>query len=234
MAGKRMSQNKKTKIALVNSPHLEGSYHHPLFPPVGLAYLAAVLDQNGYEVKAYDCPACGYTQQNLKTELASFAPDLIGIASMTATIPMALESARIAKEACPNSKVIMGGPHATFADDLILNEEKDVDIVVRGEGEMTMLELARTNANSKSLPDMRGITFRNNGQITRTGNRPFIEDLDALPRPAYKFFPMDKYRITGKVHLPIMSSRGCPFQCSFCVASQCLVHHLGLEAQKML
>ena len=215
-----MSQNKKPKIALVNAPHLEGSYHHPLFPPVGLAYLAAVLDQNGYELKAYDCPALGYTQENLKSELASFSPDIVGIASMTATIPAALESARIAKETLPDSKVIMGGPHATFADDMILNEEKAVDVVVRGEGEMTMLELASTNLNPKSLHNILGITYRNNGQITRTGRRPFIEDLDALPRPAYKYFPMDKYRITGKVHLPIMSSRGCPFQCSFCVASQ--------------
>lgn len=218
--GKRMTQTKKPKIALVNSPHLEGAYHHPLFPPVGLAYLAAVLDQNGFEVKAYDCPACGFTQENLKAELSSFAPDIVGIASMTSTIPSALESARVAKETLPNCKVIMGGPHATFADEQILTEEKAVDVVVRGEGEMTLLELAQTNVDSKNLPQVQGLSFRNNGQIVRTAQRPFIEDLDALPRPAYKFFPMDKYRITGKRHLPIMSSRGCPFQCSFCVASQ--------------
>ena len=220
-SGKRkMSHTKKSKVALVTSPHLEGAYHHPLFPPIGLSYLAAVLEQNGYEVKVLDCPACGFTHENLKTELSSFAPDLVGIASMTATIPSALQSARIAKEACPNSKVIMGGPHATFADSQILTEENAVDIVVRGEGELTLLELAQNAADPKSLPKTKGITFRSNGQIVKTANRPFIEDLDALPRPAYKFLPMDKYKIIGKTFLPIMTSRGCPFQCSFCVASQ--------------
>jgi anaerobic magnesium-protoporphyrin IX monomethyl ester cyclase len=216
----KMSKTNNTKVALVNSPHLEGEYHHPLFPPLGLTYLAAVLDQAGYEVKIYDCPAFKLDQQGLKSELSSYAPDLIGIASMTATIPSALESSRTAKEACPNAKVIMGGPHATYADRQILSEEKSVDIVVRGEGEMTLLELAQNGADQKVLPQVKGLTFRNNGQITQTPDRPFIEDLDSLPRPAYKFVPMEKYRITGKKFLPIMTSRGCPFQCSFCVASQ--------------
>jgi anaerobic magnesium-protoporphyrin IX monomethyl ester cyclase len=215
-----MNQTQKAKVALVNSPHHEGDYRHPIFPPLGLSYLAAVLDQNGFEVKVLDCPACHLTHENLKAELASFQPDLVGIASMTSTIPSALESARVAKEVCPNSKVIMGGPHATFADKQILADEKAVDIIVRGEGEYTLLELAQTGADAKSLPDVAGITFRNNGQFVQTADRPYIEDLDALPRPAYKLLSMDKYRITGKVFLPIMTSRGCPFQCSFCVASQ--------------
>ena len=163
-----MNKTNKSKIALVTSPHLEGAYHHPLFPPIGLSYLAAVLDQAGYEVKVIDCPACGFTHENLKAELSSFQPDLIGIASMTATIPSAFQSARTAKEACPDSKVIMGGPHATFADDQILSEEKAVDIVVRGEGELTLLELAQNAADPKTLPATQGITFRNNGQIVKT------------------------------------------------------------------
>jgi radical SAM superfamily enzyme YgiQ (UPF0313 family) len=215
-----MNDVKKSKVALVTSPHLEGAYHHPLFPPIGLSYLAAVLEQNGFEVKVIDCPACGFTHENLKQELSAFSPDLIGVASMTATVPSALRAARTAKEACPESKVIIGGPHATFADTQILTEEKAVDIVVRGEGEMTLLELAQNGADPASLPETKGLTFRSNGQIVRTPNRPFIEDLDALPRPAYHYVPMDKYRIYGKIFLPIMTSRGCPFQCSFCVASQ--------------
>ncbi len=215
-----MNNSNKARVALVTSPHLEGAYHHPLFPPIGLSYLAAILEQNNFEVKVIDCPACGFTQEQLKSELSSFKPDIVGIASMTATIPSALQSARTAREACPDAKVIMGGPHATFADTQILAEEKAVDIIVRGEGELTLLELAQNRADPKSLPSTLGITFRKDNGIVKTSNRPFIGDLDALPRPAYKFLPMNKYRIYGKVHLPIMSSRGCPFQCSFCVASQ--------------
>jgi len=215
-----MTQTTKSKVALVNSPHLEGAYHHPLLPSLGLTYLAAVLEQDGHQVKIIDCPPCNYSHENLKTELEGFGPDLIGIASQTPTIPSAFQSARVAKEACPNSKVIMGGPHATFADNLILTEERTVDIVVRGEGEFTLLELAQTRADERTLHNIAGLTYRNNGQIVQTSNRPYFENLDALPRPAYKYLPMEKYRIYGKIFLPIMTSRGCPFQCSFCVASQ--------------
>jgi anaerobic magnesium-protoporphyrin IX monomethyl ester cyclase len=70
------------------------------------------------------------------------------------------------------------------------------------------------------LDEVAGITFRKNGQIVRTPNRPFIQNLDELPHPAYHAFPLDKYRVFGKMYLPIITSRGCPFQCTFCLASQ--------------
>jgi anaerobic magnesium-protoporphyrin IX monomethyl ester cyclase len=211
---------KTSKIALVNPPVLKGVFHHPLLPPLGLAYLAAVLEQDGHEVRVIDCPACAIDHDQLKMELASFEPMLIGITSTTPTIPSALLSARAAKEACPDSKVILGGPHATFMDKQILSEEIAVDIVVRGEGEQTLVELAQHSPNSESLHDIDGITFKNNGQIIQTPDRPFIQNLDDMPRPAYKYFPLEKYRIFGKMFLPIITSRGCPFQCSFCVTSQ--------------
>jgi anaerobic magnesium-protoporphyrin IX monomethyl ester cyclase len=212
--------NKTTKIALVNPSLLEGTYGHPLFPPVGLAYIAAVLEQEDFEVRIIDCPICEINHEKLRANLASFEPTLIGIASMTSTIPSALKSARVAKEACPDAKVIMGGPHATFADKQILTEEAAVDIVVRGEGEETLLELAQHSPKLEKLHEIKGITFRKNDQIIQTPDRPFIQNLDELPRPAYKYIPIEKYRTNGKKVLPIMTSRGCPFQCTFCVASQ--------------
>ncbi len=212
--------DKATKIALVNSPLIAETYQHPLFPPLGLAYLAAVLEQNNFEVKIIDCPARKIDHEKLRAEIASFEPTLVGIASMTATIPSALKSARVAKEACPNAKVIMGGPHATFADAQILTEEPAVDIVVRGEGEETLLELAQNLPEPKNLGKIKGITFKDDNQIVKTPNRPFIQNLDELPRPSYKSLPIERYRICGKKFLPIITSRGCPFQCSFCVASQ--------------
>src|SRR3972149_9398437 len=176
--------SKAAKIALVNSPLLQGTYRHPLFPPLGLAYLAAVLEQEDFEIRIMDCPVCKINHEKWRADLASFEPTLIGIASMTPTIPSALKSARVAKEACPDAKVIMGGPHATFADKEILTEEAAVDLVVRGEGEETLLELAQHAQNLDKLQDIKGITFRNNGGIVQTPNRPFIENLDELPRPA--------------------------------------------------
>lgn len=215
-----MKEVKKAKIALVNSPIIEATYQHPLFPPLGLAYLAAVLEQNNFDVTIIDCPACRMDHKKLKEELSSMQPALVGIASMTPTIPSALESARVAKEACPDTKVVMGGPHATFADTEILTEEPAVDVIVRGEGEETLLELAQNLPELRNLSKIRGITFKHDGEIVKTPNRPFIQNLDALPHPSYKSLPIERYRICGKKFLPLMSSRGCPFQCSFCVASQ--------------
>jgi radical SAM superfamily enzyme YgiQ (UPF0313 family) len=210
----------KTKIALVNTPLLQKAGHHPLFPPLGLAYMAAVLEQNSFEVKIVDCPVCEMDHEKLKAELASFQPTIVGIGAMTPIIESALRSAHVAKEVCPDAKVVMGGPHVTFADKQILSEDKDVDIIVRGEGEETLLELAEQSPEFHKIGDIEGITFRKDNQIIQSPNRPFIQNLDALPLPAYKYIPIKRYRITGMKLLPIISSRGCPFQCSFCVASQ--------------
>jgi anaerobic magnesium-protoporphyrin IX monomethyl ester cyclase len=223
---------KKTKVALVTTPLLENVAHHPLFPPLGLAYMAAVLEQNAFEVKIIDCPVCQINHEKLKAELAAYDPTIVGIGSMTPTIVSALKSAQVAKEACPDAKVLMGGPHATFADREILNDEKAVDIIVRGEGEETIVELAKQAPNMQKIGEVKGISFRKEKQIIQTVNRPFIQDLDALPRPAYKYVPMEKYRITGKTLLPIITSRGCPFQCSFCVASQMFGQRFRMRSSK--
>jgi anaerobic magnesium-protoporphyrin IX monomethyl ester cyclase len=215
-----MKKTNKTKVALVNPPLLCDP-GHPLFPPLSLAYMAAVLDQDGHEVKIIDCPICKIDHEKLKAELASFEPNLIGISCMTPTISSVLQSARVAKEACPNSKVVLGGSHVSFMDKQILSQEATVDIIVRGEGEQTLSELAQHSPNSDSLNEIKGITFKNNdGQITQTPDRPFIQNLDELPRPAYKYFPMEKYRVFGKTYLLMMTSRGCPFQCSFCISAK--------------
>ena len=211
---------KRAKISLVNPPPLKGVYRHQLYLPIGLAYLAAVLEEDGYDVTVIDCPALEIDLKQLKTKLASINPDVVGITSMTPTIQSALLSASAAKEACPDAMVVLGGPHATFMDEQVLSEEAAVDVVVRGEGEETLLELAKNVSNPKSLNRIQGITFRNNGQTVRTPTRPFIQNLDELPRPAYKYFPLEKYRLFGRRMLPIMTSRGCPAQCSFCTTAR--------------
>ena len=210
----------KPKVALVNTPLLQKTGHHPLFPPLGLAYMAAVLEQNDIEVKIFDCPVCEMDHEKLKSELDSYQPTIIGIGAMTPIIESALKSANVAKQVCPDAKVVMGGPHATFADKQLISDEKDVDIIVRGEGEETLLDLAKQSPEMQKIGDIKGITFRKDNQVIRSIDRPFIQNLDALPLPAYKYIQMKRYRITGMKLLPIISSRGCPFQCSFCVASQ--------------
>ena len=141
---------------------------------------------------------------------------------MTPIIQSSLLAARVTKETNPNTLVVLGGPHATFMDEQLLSENSEVDVVVRGEGEQTLLELidAFSKSNLKDLNEIAGITFKKNGQIIRTPDRPLIQNLDELPRPAYEHFPLKKYRLFGKAIFPIMTSRGCPFQCSYCVSSR--------------
>lgn len=212
-----MVDRKSVKVALVNAPILKGTSWHQIYLPINLAYLAAVLEKGGHEVTVIDCPALKIDHERLRAELVSFEPNVVGISSMTPTIPSAFLSARVAKEASPDTKVVLGGLHATFMDEQILNEEAAVDVVVRGEGEQTMLELAQNLSDSKSLRTVDGITFRSNKHTVRTPDRPCIQNLDELPRPAYRYFPLDMYRLFGRRVLPVVTSRGCPFNCSFCV-----------------
>ena len=210
----------RVKISLVNPSPLKGVYRHQLYLSIGLAYLAAVLEKNGHEVTVIDCPASEIDLNQLKIKLSSAEPKLIGITSMTPTIQSAIQSAYAAKETCPDALVVLGGPHATFMDEQVLSEDKSIDIVVRGEGEETLLDLTQNVSNHKNLNKIEGITYRNNGNIVRTSNRTYIQNLDELPRPAYKFFPLEKYRLYGRRILPIITSRGCPSQCSFCTTSR--------------
>jgi radical SAM superfamily enzyme YgiQ (UPF0313 family) len=215
-----MTTPSNKKVALVNPPLPLDIGGHPQFPPLGLAYMAAVLDQNGYEVKIIDCPVNEISHDQLKAELQSFQPGLIGTGSMTPTIESAFKVAQVAKEACPTSTVVMGGPHATFCDKEVLALDKNVDLIVRGEGEETLLELAKQPQTGMKLGDIKGLTIRHGDEIIRTANRPFIQDLDAVPLPGYKFLNLEKYFVAKRKLLPVITSRGCPYACSFCVASQ--------------
>jgi anaerobic magnesium-protoporphyrin IX monomethyl ester cyclase len=227
-------ERKSAKVTLVNPPSHSKSFLHPQFPLIGLAYMAAALEKSGHEVTAIDCPARGMTHEGLKQEIARLEPDIVGITSMTVTFPAAVEAACIIKQSCPTALVVLGGPHATVRDEQTLNEQKEVDVVVRGEGEQTMLELAHHVSNPKkmSLNKVAGITFRKNGQVVRTPDRPFIQNLDEIPRPAYEYFELSKYRYFGKLTLPIMASRGCPFQCAYCLASKMSGKHVRTRSTK--
>ncbi|MCW4023182.1 MAG: B12-binding domain-containing radical SAM protein [archaeon] len=212
--------NQKLKTTLVNPPPLKGVYRHQLYLSLGLAYMAAVLEENGYEVTVVDCPAQNMDQEMLKAKLTAIQPEIIGITSMTPTIQSAVLSAQVAKQACPTSTVVLGGPHATFMDKQVLAEEPSVDVIVRGEGEQTLLELAQNSGNVKALDAIQGITFRKGRKSVRNPDRPYIQNLDNLPRPAFKHFDLEKYRLFGRKMLPIITSRGCPSQCAFCTTSR--------------
>ena len=185
-------------------------------PPLGLAYLAAALEQEGIEVDILDCNASGVGWLGLEDFIREAQPDVIGTSAMTPFFHRALGAARAAKRANPNTVTVLGGPHVTFTAEETLLEHPEVDVVVRGEGERTLVELVRRLEGQGDLATVRGIAFRRDGQVVQTPQPPPL-DVNALPLPAYHLLPMHKYVFTvfGKF-TTILASRGCPFRCTFC------------------
>ena len=206
------------QITLVNPPYPQEAHQHPPFIPLGLGYLAAVLEKNQYKVDVIDCQALKLSYEEFKSEISKRQPDIVGITSTTLTYKSALRIAQIAKEAYPNCLTIIGGPHVTFWDDKALEEAPYLDIVFRKEGEYALLELVQRLEANKSYHDLLGITCRKDGKIVRNPDRPYIENLDELPFPAHHLFPLSHLQKYGKVVFPVSTSRGCTFWCNFCSA----------------
>jgi anaerobic magnesium-protoporphyrin IX monomethyl ester cyclase len=208
----------KMHVTLVNPPYPSGSHKHPPFTPLGLGYLAAVLEKNQYEVDVIDCQALNLSYGEFKNEIGKRQPNIVGITSTTLTYKSGLQIAKIAKETCPNCLTAMGGPHVTFWDDKALQECPELDVIVRKEGEITLLELVQKVEAGKSYHDVTGTTCRKDGKIVRNPDRPYIEDLDSLPFPAHNLWPIESLRKYGKVIYPLTTSRGCVYWCDFCTA----------------
>ena len=164
---------------------------------------------------------CRTTSQQIEADLSKTNADIVGVTTSTLTYWPAIEVMKAAKKVLPEALTLLGGPHVTALPEQTLNESPEVDVVVRGEGERTMLELANlaSKADLQNFSKIDGVSYRKNGQIVHTNNRAFIENLDELPHPAFKHFQLEKYRMEGKNYLPIITSRGCPFECTFCLAS---------------
>jgi anaerobic magnesium-protoporphyrin IX monomethyl ester cyclase len=201
-------------------------------PPLGLAYLAAVAEQRGHTVCAHDGDV---EDQPLEAAIRDFAPDVVGITANTTQIMAAWRDAELVKT-LSNAAVVLGGPHPTT-----LPEESAakpfIDVVVRSEGDATWLELlsfwesmveSRTSPSpAANIPySIAGITYRNqDGDIVSTPERPPIPEaeLNELPLPAWHLFKLDRYtnlqptvdQVDGP-SLPILTSRGCPYRCSYC------------------
>jgi radical SAM superfamily enzyme YgiQ (UPF0313 family) len=184
--------------------------------------LAAVLEKKGHNVDVIDLQGDDPSTKELEAELQLLHPDIVGVTSATLTFNPAIQIIKAAKRVLPSCLTLMGGPHVTVMDEETLNANPDTDVVVRGEGEQTILELAQLVSETRldNLGGVAGITFRKKtGQVVRNSQRPFIEDLDTLPYPAHEHFDVRRYKVSGKTYLPIITSRGCPFQCAFCLAS---------------
>ncbi len=205
----------KPHVTLVNPAAPVGAAMHMPFALLGLGYLAAVLEKNNYNVDVIDCQVLKLSPEEFRTEISKRQPDILGVTSSTLTYQSGLKLVKIAKQTCPKCITIAGGPHVTFWDDIALEECPELDIVVRREGENTMLELVQRIEEEKSYSDVLGTTCRKDGEIIRNPDRAYIEDLDSLPFPARHLWPMEKFRELEDV-LYLATSRGCVYWCEFC------------------
>ncbi len=193
-------------------------------PSIGLGILAAVLRDAGYRCRVIEAESLGATPEETAAIICSKKPRYVGI---TATTPLIFDAAHLAsliKKELPAVKIILGGAHLSAIPRETLERFKDIDIGVIGEGEDTIAELIPALDSKGSLSKIKGIIFRDASGSIITEKRPFIQDLDRLPFPAhdlvYPEFPENYTPMYNNfIRLPaasIVSSRGCPGQCTFC------------------
>ncbi len=210
----------------------------PMFDePLGLGYLASYLISNGYEVRILDTLAIenvnveqdgdyfnyGMKKKDIKRAIKAYNPDIVGITSMYTLHSKAVHDiAKIVKEV-KNILVVVGGSHASILPSWILSD-KNIDLVVIGEGEETFLDIVKHLEKGRSISKIPGTAIRKNGKVKINKPRPFIKDIDSIPLPARHLLPMnlylnDWYRQRMAMKPPranMITSRGCLFNCVFC------------------
>jgi len=202
------------RVLLVNPPY---PVVESLTMPLGLLYLGARLEQVGHEVFLEDLQLSRSPLRRLQQTLNRFQPDLAGVTSFSLNLPIAARILQKIKALFPGVITAWGGPHVSFDDMNILRQYPAVDVVVRGEGEETLLEVAERAKEGKAFHDLLGISWRGyDGHFYQNSPRRFREDLDQLPRPAWHLLKLSQYRAFGD-GASIMTSRGCPHRCVFCV-----------------
>jgi len=202
-------------------------------PPLGLCYIQSCLDKAGYTdskiVDAYN------SYDEIKKIIKDYNPDIVGISCFTMYRGSSFKLAKLTKKIKPDVKIILGGPHATFMWEQIMKNFDFVDFIVVGEGEITTIQLVEALDKGLPLKDVKGIVFRKNGKVIKTGQRPFIKNIDRIPFPSYRDINFADYAVAkslehhrkSKCHgcpgycaierkAGIITSRGCIFDCNFC------------------
>lgn len=189
------------------------------FPfPIYLAYAAAVLEKEGFDVNAKDYLTLGLGEKELIKDIKKC--DLLIAETSTITFINDAKLCEKIKAVNKNCKIAFCGPHATVFAKKILEEDKNVDYILIGEYDYTVRELCQKLLKKESLKNVLGIAYKKNRKVYVNKRMPLIPNLDELPFPARKFFPMKKYNDSfcrGYPNLTMIASRGCPYKCIFCL-----------------
>jgi anaerobic magnesium-protoporphyrin IX monomethyl ester cyclase len=215
------------RVLLINPPGTRRVYLEtnvragaPILPPLGLAAISGALARDNHDVRVLDLDLADVSGEPadalLTGNLASFAPDIAGLTSITPTWHETIRIAKEIKTLRPRTVVVCGGLHATLFPEETLASGA-VDIVIRGEADFALNELIL----SGSPADVPGAVFLKNGKPEYSAPRTAIEDLDTLPFPAWEKFETSRYHMSHLTERQrpggyIETSRGCPFGCIYC------------------
>lgn len=230
------------RILLIQPPYdLYDEDERQAMPPLGLAYIAAVLERDGHEIQIIDCAAedfhrltplpdsrrrHGLGDEELMQILQDFRPELVGVSCLfSAQAPSAHHVCKVVKEIDPQVRTVMGGAHPSAVPEIVLADTR-VDNVILGEGEIVFQRLARALQEGKKLPaDISGLAFRKGDSVSINPQQEYLTNLDLLPLPARHLLPMKKYFEYRSPHgayvkhdpcTNMITSRGCPAKCCFC------------------
>ena len=206
------------RVTLVNAQVLDGNN---VVPPLGLLYIAAVLEKAGHKVQIFD--ADPEYQSTMMKEIKDFNPELVGLSFLTVAYERAFNLCKDLKKELPDVKFCAGGVHTTVKPHDTL-KEFDLDFIVVGEGEDTIIEVCEKLEKKEGLAGVNGVMYRENGEVIVTEKRDMIKDLDSIPFPARHLIDMTPYLMppgiirgyAEKNQTTIVTSRGCPFKCIYC------------------
>jgi len=228
------------KVLLLNPPFLKNfsrSQRSPavtksgtLYFPMWLAFATGLLEKKGHTVDLIDAPADGHDMDYVFKRARDFQPGLIVVDTSTPSIANDVNVAASLKDAFPKSFIVLVGTHVSALPEETLALSAKVDAVARGEYDHTLLELAGALDSGKPVREVAGLLLRENGNPVATAARPPIEDLDGIPfvSSVYKKFLNFKNYFNPNALFPmvtITTSRGCPYQCIFCVYPQTMMGH---------
>lgn len=218
------------KILLINTPQenalqagIEDDFIDIIgfYPPLGLLYLGTVLKNEGHEVKIIDCVPQNIGYEELEAEIKKNQPFAIGITTFTTSMVDVLLTAELAKKINPKIYTIIGGHHPTLYPQESVRYQ-NIDFILQGEAEETLpqlINLLEKKANPEQILEIHGVGFLFEGKEKINRKPAYIKDIETLPIPDRSLLPSDIYiSIVGRQEkvATIMSSRGCPFKCTYC------------------
>jgi len=214
-------------MLLVVVPTRLNKYNNTHYPPLGVMYIAAVLEENGYSADVLDASLDGLSDRQILDEVRVRRPDIVGLSCTTHNRLEMRDVAHAIKKAFPDVAVVAGGPHVSFTPEDTLRHTA-VDAVIIGEGEMKTLDLV----SGKPLDEIPGLAYRNGDEIVINPDRGFIKDLNSLPSPARHKVDMTRYpgyNTLKRRTTHVLSNRGCPFGCIYC----CATHFWGKSTRSL-